>query len=340
MFVAIWLNYCLSVLKHPPAMFSKHRLPRTSDGEAPHIALQEDLEDLYAENLISANRCQTLLSKAHKAGVASLKKTAKRWLKKNAARTVVNRRLKNTKWPDKYYAEVRVWDKKTQTEGTQWICIHLIHEILDTIFQLGLKEVILSEDLLDHVGRNHLQWMRDSLSLDELLGFGLHGDGIPCNYDRTESVEVISLNLPGVGGAYARMRIPLFVLPHSFVSDHTMDDLMEIFAWSMRHALAGSRPLARHDGTPWLKSDMRRSKKTADLGWNACLVEVRSDWDFLNKCFHFPTHNLGDGICWKCNCKRKQAPCIYIYMIYIYRERERERGERERGRSHFLLSAC
>ena len=58
-------------------MFSKNRLPRTSDVEAPHDALHEDLEDLYAENLISADRCQTLLDKAHKAGVKALKKTAK-----------------------------------------------------------------------------------------------------------------------------------------------------------------------------------------------------------------------------------------------------------------------
>ena len=295
-------------------MFSKHRLPRTSDVEAPHVALQEDLEDLYSENLISANRCQSLLGKAHKAGVTKLKKVAKKWLKQNAARAVTDRRLKNTKWPDKYWAEVRIWDKKTQSEVKQWICIHLIHEILDTIFQLGLKEVILSEDLLDKQARDHLQWMRDSLSLDELLGFGIHGDGVPCNYDRTESVEVISLNLPGVGGDYARMRIPLIVLPHSYVSEHTMDDLMEILAWSMRHALAGTRPSARHDGSPWLKSDLRRSQKTGDLGWHSCLVEVRSDWDFLNKCFHFPTHSLGDGICWKCNCRRSQVPRKYAYM--------------------------
>jgi len=88
-------------------MFGRNRLPHTSNVEAPHDALQEDLEDLFAENLISANRCQTLLDKAHKAGVKALHKTAKRWQKKNAARTVTRRRLKNTKWPDKYWAEVR-----------------------------------------------------------------------------------------------------------------------------------------------------------------------------------------------------------------------------------------
>jgi hypothetical protein len=227
---------------------------------------------------------------------------------------VTNRRLKNIKWPDRYWAEVRVWDKKTQTEGKQWICIHLIHEILDTIFRLGLKDVILSEDKMDKVGKEHMQWMRDALSLDELLGFGIHGDGVPCNYDRTESVELISINLPGVGGAYARMRIPLICLPHYYVSENKVDDLMEILVWSMRHALAGTRPCERHDASQWPKTDVRRSKKTGDLGWNAGLVEVRSDWDFLSKCFHFPAHSLGEGICWKCTCKRKQVPYIYIYI--------------------------
>ena len=288
-------------------MFAKSRLPRIAHGEAAHAALQADVEDLYAENLISANRCQTLLKKAYKAGVNEFKKVAKPSFHKNAARSLVRRRLKNTKWPDKYWAEVRVWDKKSQTESKQWICIHLIHELLDMIFWFGEKEVILSEENLDHVGRNHIQWMKQALSLDELLGFGIHGDGVPCNYDRTESVELISLNLPGVGGTYARMRIPLVVLPHSYLSHNTMDDLMEIFAWSMRHSLAGSWPAARHDGLPWLKTDYKRCKKTGDLGWNACLVEVRSDWDFLNKCFHFPAHNLKDGICWKCNCRRDQV---------------------------------
>ena len=59
------------------SMFSKSRLPRTSDVEAPHVALQEDLEDLYADNLISANRCQTLLGKAHTAGATQLKEKRK-----------------------------------------------------------------------------------------------------------------------------------------------------------------------------------------------------------------------------------------------------------------------
>ena len=298
-------------------MFSKNRPPQAAAGEAAHVALQEDVEDLYAENLISAHRCQRLLTKAHKAGVKQFNRFAKRVSKSNAARSLMRRRLKNTKWPDQYWAEVRVWDKKKQKETKQWICIHLIHELLDMIFLFGLKEVILSEDCLDRVGREHLQWMRQALSLEELLGFGIHGDGVPCNYDRTESVEMISLNLPGVGGKYARMRIPLVVLPHSYVSHNTMDDLMEILAWSMRHALAGTRPTARHDGSPWLKTDAKRVKKTRSLGWNACLVEVRSDWDFLNKCFHFPTHNLGAGICWKCNCRRNQVPHVHICMFHI-----------------------
>ena len=311
-------------------MFSKHRLLTPGGSQPSHTVLQEDVEDLYAENLISAKRCQTVLNKAHKAGIKGLRKVAKSLLGKNHARTIVRRKLKNTKWPDQYWVEVRVWNKLARREEKQWVCIHLIHEILAVIWELGLKDVILSEDLLDRVGKDHMEWMRQSLDILELLGFGLHGDGVPCNYDRTESVDVISINLPGVGGGYKRMRIPLVTLPESSISHNTMDDLMEVFAWSMRHLLAGTWPVCRHDGTPWLKSDTRRAKKTGNLGFQACLVEVRSDWVFLSKTFHFPTHGFEDGVCWKCSCKRSQVHpqcptqgCIfthlYIYIhIYIY----------------------
>ena len=41
---------------------------------------------------------------------------------------------------------------------------------------------------------------------------GLWGDGVPCNWDRTESVEVISMNLPGQDGQWGPLRIPLVAI--------------------------------------------------------------------------------------------------------------------------------
>ena len=143
--------------------------------------------------------------------------------------------------------------------------------------------------------------MQRELDVQDLIGFGLHGDGVPCNYDRTESVTVISLNLPGVPGKHQSMRIPLVALPSHVITSERCDDIMEVFAWSMRHLLVGANPACRHDGSPWLKGkDGKRSKAPEKLPFHACLAEVRSDWDFLAKCFHFATHNLAVGICWLC----------------------------------------
>ena len=100
--------------------------------------------------------------------------------------------------------------------------------------------------------------MREKLGVADLLGFALHGDGVPCNYDRTESVVVISLNLPGLSGENKRMRIPLVVLPDSVMTSETYDDIMEVMSWQMRHLLVNAHPTQRHDQKPWLPSDKAR----------------------------------------------------------------------------------
>ncbi len=175
------------------------------------------------------------------------------------------------------------------------------------LWDLGVSEVLLSEDNLDTAGKAHMHWMRQQLQVNQLWAFGLHGDGIPCNYDRTESVIMISLNLPGLSGKNGRMRIPLVVLPDHAVSPNTFDDIMSVIAWSMRHLLSGSRPVCRHDGSPWSSSDTSRKKKTRSLNFRACMVQARGDWDWMGKCFHLPFHNVKEGCCWLCACKRSQV---------------------------------
>ena len=95
---------------------------------------------------------------------------------------------------------------------------------------------------------------------------------------------------------------------HSRIDRYLADDIMTVVAWSMRHLVAGSRPCCRHDGTAWAKSDAKRLKKNGlPLPLRACLVQVRADWDWMGKCFHFPFHNVKEGCCWLCKCKRHQA---------------------------------
>ena len=72
--------------------------------------------------------------------------------------------------------------------------------------------------------------------------------------------------------------------------------------------MAGSRPCCRHDGTAWQASDSKRHKKNNDpLQFRACMVQARADWDWMGKCFHLPFHNVKEGCCWLCRCKRSQV---------------------------------
>ena len=294
-------------------MFQRGHQPASSSHAPPELEFMEDVEDLYADNFISAQRCQKVLDKAAKAGIKNIVTGPKKAgvvrssLGKNLARDITRRKLKGSKWPDKYWFDCRVWDRKRDKEVTVKICIFLIHEILMTVWNLGLPEVILGTDNYDKVSKDHMDWMKEQLGVEELLGFGLHGDGAPCNYDRTESVVVISINLPGLKGKNGRMRIPLVVLPDHAISDNTFDDIHEVFAWSMRHMLSGTWPEARHDNAMWDASDSRRKKHHGAIGFQACLVQVRSDWDWLVKCYHFPAHNTLSGPCWLCRSNRNQV---------------------------------
>ena len=151
-----------------------------------------------------------------------------------------------------------------------------------------------------------------------MFGFGIHGDGVPNNYDRTESCHVVALNLPGVGGKFARMRIPLAVVPSSKCVEETLDAINEVLAWSMRHLLADANPEARHDGAEWdtKGADKERAKQHGPLGFTACLVEVRGDWEWYSKVFHFPYHGEHEGVCWRCPCAKNQETFFFKACIY------------------------
>ena len=294
------------------AMFQRASQPSSSSNALPEQDFEEDVEDLVADNLVSGERAARLLNKAAKAGLKGVGKCVGKLGGRNHARAIRRHKLMRTKWPDYYFFDCRVQDRRSTREYVTALPINLPLDILEVIWELGLPEVLLSTDNLDTAGKKHLAWMKEQLQVEELWGWGMHGDGIPCNYDRTESVIMISLNLPGLRGKNGRMRIPLFVLPDHAVSENTFDDVMEVIAWSMRHLVAGARPCCRHDGTPWGKGDGKRQRKNeSPLKFRACMVQARADWDWMGKCFHFPFHNVKEGCCWLCRCKRNQ---VSIFM--------------------------
>ena len=93
-------------------------------------------------------------------------------------------------------------------------------EIVEMLCRLGNIDHIWEQCEMDELTKAHVE----SVSLKEgapFAGVGLHGDGVPCNCDRAEAVEVVSLNLPGISGRWKPIRIPLVALPHSRISKNT-----------------------------------------------------------------------------------------------------------------------
>ena len=138
------------------------------------------------------------------------------------------------------------------------------------------------------------------------IGLGLWGDGVPYNYDRSNSLDVFSLSVVGFADPPIKdMRVPLFAIDHRHVvKDKTFDDIMTVLAWSFLCLAAGRFPVARHDDSAFHpRTDQLRSKSAgSEVGLHGFLVECRGDWKMFKDVFRFPQFNENSGICWLCNC--------------------------------------
>ena len=88
----------------------------------------------------------------------------------------------------------------------------LPHEVLNAIAAMSDEEALLCMEGLSADARAHWRHVATQLGTERLLGVGLWGDGTPCNWDRTESVEIFSLNLPGLVGHEGQLRIPIVAI--------------------------------------------------------------------------------------------------------------------------------
>ena len=289
-------------------MLSKSKRPYDAATLPADKKLKSNVQDLFANNQISGQRAQELINDIVGAGAKGLERCVGNASRQNAARNLRRNFLKRCQWPDLYWAPVRVQNKKTHEEETQSIAFLLPHEILEVLARLaGNPEALYRRTGLDEVGREHLSIACAAAGCD-LVGLGLWGDGVPVNWDRTESVEVFSLNLPGQDGEYKPLRIPITGLSRKQVSDNTFDDILTLVHWSLVQCASGKWPGARHDEQPWKMSDSKRAKKAGQsLGVRAALVEVRGDWKMFGEVFHLPKWNQKTGCCWRCPCTPDQV---------------------------------
>ena len=269
--------------------------------------LKMNIIDLYATNTVSAARTQELLNDAADAGVRPCRRLRRkqRGCEKNVARDLKRKLLKNCAWPSLYIAGVRVWDTKMSCEVRRQMSFLLPHEVLSALARHGDSEHMYDTRRLDPNSLAHLRHCEQQAH-GRLVALGLWGDGAPCNWDRTESLEVFSLNLPGLDGEYRTLRVPIVALSKKNVaSQHTFDDILNVVAWSLRCAATGTFPEARRDQAEWKPSDKKRQALSGQsLGCAAALVEVRGDWMFFKECFHFPGWQEKAQCCWRCRCGR------------------------------------
>ena len=91
------------------------------------------MADIYLNNKMSAKEICLLVQKANAAGIQEVEGMVKagshgRW--KNAARNLTRELLKNTDFPEPYWAEIPVWDRSSQTQKLESLPFLLSFDVL------------------------------------------------------------------------------------------------------------------------------------------------------------------------------------------------------------------
>ena len=135
----------------------------------------------------------------------------------------------------------------------------------------------------------------EDLESNSLLPLSLWLDGVSLKYDRSESLEVITISLPHLGGSMSNMQLPTTALYKSHMGkDVTLDGMMAVVAWSLTSLAEGVYP--KYGANAELL-DGRRAKLARKPLPKALLVEVKGDWAAFKGAFRLPGWAEVDN-CW------------------------------------------
>ena len=164
----------------------------------PDKRLRHNTMSLLADNTVPASRVQEIINDAEAAGAANVADLVGSTTK-NSMRGLRRRYLKHSAWPGLYTEGIRCWNTKTNQEEVMPMHFLLPHELVALLVRVGDKQRLLETDGMDPKTLQHLRECEGKAG-ESLLAIGLWGDGAPCNWDRTESLEVFSINFPGLTG--------------------------------------------------------------------------------------------------------------------------------------------
>ena len=101
--------------------------------------------------------------------------------------------MKGKGWPKLYHAKIAVFDLEKQQEVKEWIPFLLPREVVRALFARGDFAKLLAQECLPKDCKAHLAKHCAALgcSADQIFPVGLWSDGVPCNWDRSQSIEVL-----------------------------------------------------------------------------------------------------------------------------------------------------
>ena len=169
-----------------------------------------------------------------------------------------------------------LFNNKKQVEQQASMPFLLPHEIVRTFFELGDPAAILGKSALQEdmqLLEKHALACEPPKDPAGILPLGLWSDGVPCKYDRSQSLEVIALSFPSLPG----IRIPLLYVKKCFlVKQATMDAAFSVLSWSFGQLATGHHASNRHDGKAYLQPADRDFSGNAS-GPNFALCSLDTD---------------------------------------------------------------
>ena len=115
---------------------------------------------------------------------------------KNANRSLRRKLLKQHHWPKLYWSKIPCWNPKKQIQEMVEMPFLLPHEVVAKLFEHGDANFILSRGILEEdraLLRAHAEACEPARDPATILPLGLWSDGVPCNWDRSQSLEIIAL---------------------------------------------------------------------------------------------------------------------------------------------------
>ena len=191
-------------------MFSKQALPKLDEEPDAPRRFRANVRDLFLTNQLSAERTSSLLGDAAAAGVEALEdvKNLQGKAGKNVHRDLMRKFAKRAKqWPDLYWSKVDVWDKKKQKVKREWIAVLLPHEWLCKLNSKVPDGSLTTWEGLGPLGQGECARACSELGCSTLTPLSFWCDGVPYNWDRSESLEVMNVALPGIP-QWRNLRIP------------------------------------------------------------------------------------------------------------------------------------